>query len=199
MSHSKIDDSKVRVKKGTKKKKAAADKNYVEDLVAAINRIRANPGDFAKNVTDSISNIKMVDEKLIFDADGTKVALVKGEEAFKDSANILLSASPCAPLEFREDLIIPVPEESKSWKDNKLIGASLIKTKTDNGSKYSEYGFNMDLGVSDPETSLLLQVVDDSPFNGKRRACILNPNFKYIGVSYLKQKSKFCVYITFAK
>jgi hypothetical protein len=71
--------------------------------------------------------------------------------------------------------------------------------KSDNASKYSECAFNMDLGVSDPETSLLLQVVDDSPFKGKRRDNILNPNFKYVGISFLKQKTKFCCYITFAK
>jgi len=57
----------------------------------------------------------------------------------------------------------------------------------------------MDLGVSDPETCLLLQIVDDSPFKGKRRDNILNPTMKSVGISFMKQKTKFCSYVTFAK
>ena len=193
---SQVDNSRVKSKK---KKKAKSNDNFVEELLAAINRVRASPGDFSKTIVDSISHIRPEGEKLIFDADGTKVAVVQGEAAFKDSANKLLDAHPCEPLELREDLVIPVPEDSKSWKDNKLIAQLLTKMKSDNASKYSECAFNMDLGVSDPETSLLLQVVDDSPFKGKRRDNILNPNFKYVGISFLKQKTKFCCYITFAK
>jgi hypothetical protein len=111
----------------------------------------------------------------------------------------LLTTESAPPLEFREDLVILVPEDHKDWKNNSLITQLLAKKKAENGSKYPECSFNMDLGISDPETSLLLQIVDDSPFKGKRRENILNPKNKYVGISFMKQKNKFCCYLTFAK
>jgi hypothetical protein len=195
---SKIDDSKVRG--GKKKKKAAkSTENFIEELLNAINRVRANPAEFAKNITDSIGNIKQEEGKIIFDAHGTKVALVNGESAFLSAGQKLLTLESAAPLELSQDLVIQVPEDHKDWKNNGLITQLLAKKKAENGSKYPECAFNMDLGISDPETSLLLQIVDDSPFKGKRRDNILNPLHRHVGISFMKLKSKFCCYITFAK
>jgi hypothetical protein len=171
----------------------------VEDLLAAINRVRANPADFQNNIIDNIQNIRSEEGKLIFDAHGTKVALVGGEEAFKAAANKLCNYQPCPPLEFREDLVINVPEDNKDWKNNTLITQLLSNKKKEVAGRYAECAFNMDMGVSDPELSVLLQIVDDSPFKGKRRENILNPDHRYVGIHYVKQKHKFCCYIVFAK
>ncbi len=193
-----MEDSRI---KGKKKKKKAekSEGNFAEYFLNALNRVRENPQEFATKILDSIVHIRVEDGKTIFDADGTKVGLVSGEEAFRAAAQRLLDVSPAGPLEFREDLVIQVPEDSKEWKNNTLISQLLAKKKSENGSKYPDCTFNMDLGVSDAETSLLLQIVDDSPFKGKRRENLLNPANRYFGISYLKQKSKFCCYVTFAK
>ena len=200
MNHSKADASKIddsRMKR--KKKKTKTPENFPEELLNAINRVRANPSEFIKNIHDNIENIKSEDNKLIFDAQGTKVALVSGEEAFKSAANKLPSYPSCPPLEFRDDLVINVPEDHKDWKNNTLITQLLSNKKKEVAGKYNECAFNMDMGVSDAELSVLLQIVDDSPFKGKRRENIMNPDNKYIGIHYIKQKHKFCVYIVFAK
>jgi len=146
-----------------------------------------------------IENIKTEEGKLIFDANGIKVALVKGEEAFRSAANLLLSVKGLCQLEQQADLIVPIASDQKEWKNQKTISEVLAKRKADNGDKYSEYLFNMDLGVSDPETCLLLQIIDDSPFKGKRRENILSANCKHVGINSMKDKKKFCTYITFAK
>lgn len=195
---SKIDESKV---KGKKKKKAAkATDNFKDEFLSAINRIRANPAEFANKIMEAIVNIHPDGEKIIFDANGTKVSLVRGEEAFKEVAQILSEMPPSAPLEYTEELVIPIPEDQKDWKNNTLISQLLAKKKAEVISKYPECVFNMDLGVSDPEMSALLQVVDDSPFKGKRRDNLLNPNNRFVGISYVsKPKNKFCCYLTFSK
>jgi len=200
MNESKVENSKVddsRLKK--KKKKAKSSENFVEELLAAINRVRANPAEFQNNILDNIQNIKSEEGKLIFDAHGTKVAVVGGEEAFKAAANKLPNYQSCGSLQFREDLVINVPEDHKDWKNNTLITQLLSNKKKEVAGKYAECAFNMDMGVSDPELSVLLQIVDDSPFKGKRRENILNPEHKYVGIHYIKQKHKFCCYLVFAK
>jgi hypothetical protein len=191
------DDSKIR-KKGGKKKKST--ENFVEAFVNVINQIRSNPPVFATKILESIANIKSEEGKLIFDANGTKVSLSSGEEIFRNVAEKLMTTDPMSPLEYTDDLVIPVPEDQKEWKDNKLISQLLAKKKSELGGKYSDCVFNMDLGVSEAELSALLQIVDDSPFKGKRRENLLNPNNRFIGISYVsKPKNKFCCYITFAK
>jgi hypothetical protein len=182
-----------------KKKKAKGSENFVDDLLAAINRVRANPSEFQYNIFDNIQHIRSEEGKLIFDAQGTKVAVVGGEEAFKASAAKMLNYQPCSALEFRDDLVINVPEDNKDWKNNTLITQLLASKKKEVAGRYAECAFNMDMGVSDPELSVLLQIVDDSPFKGKRRENILNPEHKYVGIHYVKQKHKFCCYMVFAK
>jgi hypothetical protein len=198
IENSKLDESKTAGKKKKKLKKAA--NNFNEDLLHAINNVRADPSAYASRIEEAILRIRTEEGKLIFEAEGTKIALVKGEEAFKAAANKIRGLPPSGPLEFRDDLAIPVPEDSKDWKKQEVIAAALGKRKSDNENKYTDYLFNMDLGVSDPEVSLLLQIVDDSPFKGKRCDNILNRDYKFIGISHQKQgKSKFCCYITIAR
>lgn len=113
---------------------------------------------------------------------------------------MLKDATALAPIEFREDLVIPVPEASSDWKKQESITSGLTKLKTDTNGKYSSLTFNLDLGVSDPVISAVLQIVDDSNFKGRRRANILDKDVKYAGISHAaKGKKSFCSYIAFAK
>jgi hypothetical protein len=197
ISNSKLEESKTGKKK-KKAKKAGGDFN--NEMLNCINQVRGNPEAYAKKIEEAISKIRMEDGKLIFDADGSKISLVKGEEAFKAAASKLRALSPVEGLEFRENLVIQVPEDPKDWKKQEQITSALAKRRIENGTNYSEYLFNMDLGVSDPNTSLLLQIIDDSPFKGKRCDNIMNKDMRYIGISHQKpSKSKFCTYITFAQ
>lgn len=125
----------------------------------------------------------------------------RGEEAFRETAEKLRNNVPVLhDLEQRDELVITVPEATADWKKNELITSALTKVKTSTQSVFSEILFNLDLGVNDPELSLVLQVVDDSNFKGRRAANILSKDLKYIGVSHAsKGKKSFCVYVVFAK
>lgn len=193
---SRVDDS----KSGKRKKKIKkSNENFAEELFKMINIVRQNPSDFAERIEKAIVNIKVEEGgKLIFDADGTKVALITGSQSFFNVAELLRNTEPAPVLVYKNDLIISVPEDQKEWKIQKTITDLLQKKRADNGNLYQEYVFNMDLGVSDPETCLMLQIIDDSPFKGKRRENILNPKMTSVGISFLKIKTKFCAYITFA-
>lgn len=185
------------IKKKTKKKKT--DENFVQNLFELINTYRANPKNISSKIIEAISKIKSEEGKTIYEADGVKVALQLGEAHFRTMAAKLEGINPLPPLEYRQDLAIQPPEDNKEWKNNKIISELLAKKKTENGDRYISYAFNMDLGVSDPEICLLLQIIDDSPFKGKRSEALLSDKHKYVGIGYSKQKSKFCCYLTFAK
>ena len=53
--------------------------------------------------------------------------------------------------------------------------------------------------VKDPEVSTLLMIVDDNGKNaGKKRNTVLNPNYKYIGISSKFIKKAFVAYFAFS-
>lgn len=167
-----------------------------------MNNLRQNPAFFADKVIGAISYIKQQEGKMIFElSNGSKVALNKGEEAFRECAEKLRNNIPYLhPFILKEDLAIPIPEETADWKKNEVIASSLNKLKEANMDKYSDFTFNLDLGINDPELSLILQVVDDSNFKGRRAANLLSKELKYIGISSAaKGKKSFCVYVVFAK
>lgn len=166
-----------------------------------INALRSNPQEFASKVEAAISYIKVEDGKLIFETEsGSKIALLKGEEAFRECANKLRTLAPLPVFEFSNDLCAPVPEVSADWKKQSSVEAALGKIRAETAGKYTEFGFNLDLGVSDPEMSCILQVVDDSGLKGKRSATLLNKDFKYCGIAHAaKGKKQFCAYLTFAR
>lgn len=166
-----------------------------------INLARTNPSEFAQKVLSVLSHIKDEEGKLVFELEsGLKVGLVKGEQAFLEIAEMLRNQTAMSPIEFKEDLIIPVPEAHTEWKKQESITAGLTKLKNDTNGKYQSLTFNLDLGVSDPLLSAILQVVDDSNFKGKRRVNILDKDVKFAGISHAaKGKKSFCSYIAFAK
>lgn len=205
---SKVDESQVKPKgkkkKGTKggAKGGAKSEDFAQQVLTMINKVRENPPAYAQVVLDSIVNIQKEEKegevKTIFNANGSKVNLNKGEEAFRQVANILMKTAPVDPLEFRDDLLTQLPEDPLLWKNKNAIAEINAKKCLEVANNYGAVKFNMDLGVSDPELTVLLQLVDDSNFKGKRRDNILSPVNKYLGVSYAKQKKKFFTILFFA-
>jgi hypothetical protein len=167
-------------------------------MFEAINGIRTNPTLYSEKISELVNFIKVEDSKIIFEKDGTKLGLNRGVDHFNSVANQLKERVAASPLDLREDISVPVPENF-DLKD-KLWQETILKSlKVDNGDKYSSYFINIDVGSDIAETSLLLQVVDDNKiFNGKRRENILNPNFKHVGISFSKQKNKSIWLIVFA-
>ena len=174
--------------------------DYPKKMLELINKIRANPSSYADIVLNGINNIVInqdFDEtkpKIIY-KNKVKVALSKGEQAFHEAAEILKEMQPLAPLEFKDEICVPVPETEEELNDHSYLKKQINIIQENN---------NIDLFFKDlvklPEVSTLLMIVDDNEKNpGKKRNALLNEEFKYIGISNKFIGKKFIAYFTFSK
>ena len=170
-------------------------------MLDIINRIREDPASYADYIEDSIKNIvEEIDKKdetktkLIYKKK-VKVALTRGEIAFREAAEKLRNMEPVPPLELNENIIIPLPETEEEIKDPTFLKEQ-VKALRENT--------NIDLFFKDliklPEVSALLMVVDDSVKNpGRKRQAILNKDFKYVGINSHFIGKTFVAYFAFSK
>ena len=176
-------------------------KNYPERMVEIINNIREDPASYADFIENSIKYIITENDKedetktkIIFKKK-VKVALTRGEEAFREAAEKLRSMEPLPPLELNGDINVPLPETEEEIKDPTFLKEQ-VKTLRETT--------NIDLFFKDlikvPEVSALLMVVDDSVKNpGRKRHAILNKEFKYIGINSQFIGKTFVAYFAFSK
>ena len=187
-------------------KKIKQDKNnkyldYPEKMLNLINIIRSDPASYADIIEDSIQNITEEQDRndesktRIIYKKKVKVALNRGEIAFKDAADELRNMEPLPPLELKDDICVPLPEEEAEIKDSSYLReqVKVLREKT-----------NIDVFFKDlikiPEVSALLMIVDDSEKNpGKKRQAVLNKDFKYIGISSKFIGKTFIAYFAFSK
>lgn len=176
--------------------------DYPEKMLELINRIRENPSYYADVVEDSIKNIIEVQEedddetkpKIIYKKK-VKVALIKGEPAFRETAEHLRNMESLPPLEFKNDICVPLPDNEEDIRN-----PSYLKEQV----KIMRETTNIDVFFKDlikiPEVSALLMIVDDSQKNpGRKRNAILNKDFKYIGINSKFIGKTFIAYFTFSK
>jgi hypothetical protein len=174
--------------------------DYPKKMLELINKIRSNPSSYADIILDGINNIIInqdFDEtkpKIIY-KHKVKVALSKGEPAFREAAEILKEMQPLPALEFKEEICVPLPETEEELNDHSYLKRQINIIQENN---------NVDLFFKDliklPEVSTLLMIVDDSEKNpGKKRNALLNEEFKYIGISNKFIGKKFIAYFTFSK
>ena len=174
--------------------------DYPERMLELINKIRDDPVSYADVIEDSIQNIienqNEDDEnkpKIIYKRK-VKVALTRGEPAFKEAAENLRKMSPLPPLELKNEICIPLPEIEEEIKDSSYLREQV---KILRETRHIDVFFK-DL-IKVPEVSALLMIVDDSGKNpGRKRQAVLNPNFKYIGINSKFIGKTFIAYFTFS-
>ena len=175
--------------------------DYPEKIVELINNIREDPVGYADIIEDSIKYIVEEEDKndpssvrLIFKKK-VKVALNKGEPAFREAAEYLRGLSPLPPLEFIQDKCIPLPDNEDELKD-----PSFLREKVRQIRENTEIDvFFKDL-IKIPEVSGLLMIVDDTNKNaGKKRMALLNKDLKYVGVTSKFIGKTFIAYFAFSK
>ena len=181
--------------------------NYKQTVFDILNQVRENPSSYVPVIKDNFQYI--FEEKKAGSLDGEiyntkkvvfkkklKVALFRGLPAFNETIDILQNLSPIPPFIYKKELEVPLPKNEEELND-KTYFRSQINEMKNNGIKIDV--FFKDL-IKDGEISALLMIVDDSPKNsGIKRECILNPNYKYIGISNIKIGKQFVAYITFSK
>ena len=152
--------------------------NYCQKVFYLINKIRTNPPQFADFVISSQQYIKEIDDKIIFDHK-IKVALNQGKIMFLECADYLRKLQPMNELIFNDDIVLECPTEPNNIKDINYFKQKVIE-KRENQSIEAYFKDS----ISEPEISVLLFIVDDSIKNPKKkREAVLNPKFKYIGIS----------------
>lgn len=198
-----------------KKKK----KKFDIEIIELINNFRQNPKDFIEKLKSMIPLIKTLsNDKLVYHKKGQpRIVMNTGEQAILSTIDYISKLTPMNKLEVKKEIAITVPPNPDLWtsKYSSLVEEKTNELKKKSLTKYSILSFHFDLSISDPETSLLLQLVDDNSFKGLRRSHICDPEMKYIAVTYasvntansdisgsqLKKSKdkKFCSYFTFAK
>ena len=175
--------------------------DYPEKIVELINNIREDPVGYAHIIEDSIKNIMQEEDKnnpassrLIFKKK-VKVALSKGEPAFREAAEYLRSLNTLPPLEFSREKCIPLPETEEELKDPTFLREKVKKLREETEIDV----FFKDL-IRIPEVSGLLMIVDDTNKNaGKKRMALLNKDLKYVGVTSKFIGKNFIAYFSFSK
>ncbi len=170
--------------------------DYSQKVISLINSIRSNPASYAKIVEDSIKNIKTVKNNQIIYHNVVKVALHRGEQAFRDAIEDLRNTAPMQDLRFNPFICIPLPENEQELKDQVFL-----KTQVNN---LREKNNNIEIYFKDlikiPEISVLLMIVDDNSKNvAKKRMTLLNKDFKYIGVNSKFIGKNFVAHFAFSR
>lgn len=165
---------------------------------------RTKPYEFAQIILDEIPYIQSLQNSskrvnkgnYIFQKNEIcKIAIVKGKDAFLEAAEMMSLRECLPPLEYHEDLCMQISNDKDEWVNKTFLEKYLEEKSVYLNYKY--FGFHFDLGVVDALTSVALQIIDDNSFHLQRRNNILNPNYKYIGITNKKIGNSFCVYLTF--
>ena len=175
--------------------------DYPEKIVELINNIREDPIGYADIIEESIKNIIEEEDKkdptnirLIYKKK-VKVALNRGESAFREAAEMLRSLNPLPPLEFSHEKCIPLPDTEEELKDPIFLREQVKQIRTQTQIDV----FFKDL-IKIPEVSGLLMIVDDTNKNaGKKRLALLNKDLKYVGVTSKFIGKTFIAYFAFSK
>jgi len=160
---------------------------YVKRVFHLINKIRTNPSEFISVIEQAEKYITEKNGRKIFEDNGLKISLNEGEAMFKDCADYLKSLKPMNELNFCDDIVLECPTEEKKIKDMNFFREKVLEKKNKSGI----LAYFKD-SICIPEISVLLMMVDDSVKNPrKKRETLLNPNYKYIGISSSDSNSNY--------
>ena len=168
---------------------------YPQKIISLINEIRSNPFLYSKVVEDSIKYIKVIENNKIIYSNIVKVALHRGESAFREAINQLQNTEPMHTLRYNPQLLIPLPENEAELNEQNFLKEQInkIKQKKTNIEIYFK-----DL-IKIPEVSVLLMIVDDnSKNNSKKRDTLLNKDLKFIGVNSKFIGKHFVAHLSFS-
>ena len=166
---------------------------FSQILLDEINKLREDPHSFIELIHNSEVNINTDKRKRLIYNSRVKVALNKGIKSFEEAKLLLSNTKPMEKLIFDYNMRIRVPKNEKDIK-NKDYLRNQILIKNDTGMGIKSYWREI---IYDPETCFILMIVDDNGKKaGMKRRDILNPKFKYIGISSGMINKSFACYIT---
>ena len=173
--------------------KSVPSDEFSKYIFTQINLLRENPSSFINLIQGSESNIQRDKKNRLIYKTKLKVALDKGIKAFEEAKLILSNTKPMPKLNFDYDMKLKLPKNEINIKSNNYLKNQVL-IKGDKGINIKAYWKEI---IYDPETCFVLMIVDD---NGKKagfkRRNLLNPEYKYIGISSKNINNNFICYIT---
>ena len=173
--------------------KSVPSDEFSKYIFTQINLLRENPSSYINLIQGSESNIQRDKKNRLIYKTKFKVALDKGIKAFEEAKLILSNTKPMPKLNFDYDMKLKLPKNEINIKSNNYLKNQVL-IKGDKGISIKAYWKEI---IYDPETCFVLMIVDD---NGKKagfkRRNLLNPEYKYIGISSININNNFICYIT---
>ena len=153
--------------------------NYVKKVFSLINNVRLNPANYVQLIDETQKYIKEINGRKIFDDNRIKVSLNEGKKMFEDCSDYLKRLQPMEEFVFCDDIVLECPKDEQKIKDINYFREKLMEKK----EKFGIEAYFKD-SIKIPEISVLLMLVDDSAKNPrKKRETLLNPKYKFIGIS----------------
>ena len=167
---------------------------YSRIIFDYINKLRRNPKYIANMIDENKKYIIMEDSnKLFFRKNNIKFSLNKGLPIFDETINVLNNLEPMNKLILNKNIIVDLPDN-----EDDIINLNYINNQVEilknNGNHISSYWKEK---IKDPEIAFLMMVIDDNYVQkGLKRKDLINPEYKYIGISSIEINDKFACYIT---
>ena len=176
------------------------EKLFETNLLNEINFVRTHPNEYAEFLNENLKLIKKENGHFYFvynNNNEKKILLKEGEQIFIDAINQLKKLKPLKSLKWNDEIKIELNEkELDNNFSNDLLGKLILKKRLKLKEKYQKTYFNLDI-FNEPKLSVIFQITDEA-FNKERRNAILNPNYNYFAVSYIKNNKKFLSVSSFA-
>jgi hypothetical protein len=175
------------------------EKLFETNLLNEINFVRTHPNEYAEFLNENLKLIKKENGHFYFvynNNNEKKILLREGEKIFIDAINHLKKIKPLNSLKWNNEIKIDLNEKEMDNFSNDLLGKLILKKRLKLKEKYKNTFFNLDI-FNEPKISVIFQITDEA-FNKERRNAILNPNYNYFAVSYIKNNKKFLSISSFA-
>ena len=169
--------------------------DYNARCLDLINQARQDPSSFADIIQNNVKYISGEESNIYFEFNNVKVKLHKGETAFNEAGETLRMMESLQPLRFNDNICIPIPSKVDMITTEYLSSRSAQIEKETNMKVDAYYVDN----VKDADASILLMIVDDNDKkSGRKRGCILNQKYKYIGITHALIDNSFVAIFSFA-
>ena len=166
------------------------EKLFETNLLNEINFVRTHPNEYAEFLNENLKLIKKENGHFYFvynNNNEKKILLKEGEKIFIDAINHLKKIKPLKSLTYNNEIKIELNEKEMDNFSNDLLGKLILKKRLKLKEKYQKTYFNLDI-FNEPKLSVIFQITDEA-FNKERRNAILNPNYNYFAVSYIKNNN----------
>ena len=165
--------------------------DYNDRCLDLINQARQDPSSFADIIQNNVKYI--LGEEFVFN--NVKVKLHRGESAFNEAGETMRMMESLQPLRFNQSICIPIPSKI-DMITNEYLSSKV--SQIENDSKMKVDAFYVDY-VRDADAAILLMIVDDNDKNsGRKRGCLLNQKYKYIGITHSLLDNTFVAIFSFA-